>query len=157
MKTLAQIHTALARMISTSTAPSVEPVTTYGWYACTDGTYAKCGVRDGRAVEHVRLVEGADPRTFLALELEAYERRDETPLQSATIIARRGDVGDYLHRWEDDGLDDRTDLGSRGGFSDLDLAELADILARRSSVQRYFPPLTIQADDVGIRIVERAS
>lgn len=69
-------------------------------------------------------------------------------LADARVWALEAEAGDYLVEYEEDGLDEVSDPGSRCGFGDDELAEIDAILARRD--------LRLVADDCGLVAEARA-
>lgn len=69
-------------------------------------------------------------------------------IASAMRWARAAVQGDYLITYEDSGLTDDEDPGSRCGFDDAELAEIEAELRKRG--------LTLLADDVGLYAQEVA-
>lgn len=63
-------------------------------------------------------------------------------LGDALRWAKTADHGDYLITWEESGLTDHEDGGSRAGFDDMELDEIGNVLARNN--------LTLLADDNGL-------
>ena len=62
------------------------------------------------------------------------------PMLETIRWARTAGPGDYLIRWDDAWL--APDPGSRGGYSDPELSEIREVLARRD--------LRLSTDDLGI-------
>lgn len=67
-------------------------------------------------------------------------------IQEAFQWAREAGAGDYLITYEDSGLSDTEDLGSRCGFDDSELAEIEGVLRGRD--------LKLEADDCGLVAAE---
>ena len=63
-------------------------------------------------------------------------------LTSALAWARTAEAGEYLVEYEDTGMTDAEDSGSRCGYDDAEIAEIRDMLWRRS--------LRLVADDRGL-------
>jgi hypothetical protein len=72
-------------------------------------------------------------------------RRDMT-IGEAREWALECEAGDYLVEYEDDGLDEASDPGSRCGFGDDELDAIGRILSDRG--------MKLEADDVGLVAVE---
>jgi len=63
-------------------------------------------------------------------------------MSSTREWARQASSGDYLICWHDSGLSDSEDPGSRGGYSDDEIAEIDRILGERD--------LILRADNLGL-------
>lgn len=87
------------------------------------------------------------PCELATLELE--EDNDapvRMSLSDALYWARDTEAGDYLIEYEDSGLSDEEDPGSRCGFDDRELAEIERVLGERG--------LKLVADDCGLAAAE---
>lgn len=71
----------------------------------------------------------------------------EADINEARAWARSAEDGDYLVEYEDTGMTDVEDVGSRCGYDDFELAEIESILRARD--------LTLRADDVGLQAASR--
>ena len=69
----------------------------------------------------------------------------EASFSAAIEWARETSAGNYLVRYEDTGMTDLEDPGSRCGFGDDKLAEIGRALGRRG--------LRLVADDRGLKVV----
>jgi hypothetical protein len=92
----------------------------------TDDSQADTGIEYGTVLEP----GAADDEPYVA------------SLTSALVWARTAKAGEYLVEYEDTGMTDVEDPGSRCGYSDLALDEIGHVLLRRN--------LTLTADDRGL-------
>jgi hypothetical protein len=88
------------------------------------------------------------PIVYVATPEGVDEEPSRMSREEALAWAREAEAGDYLHEWEDDGLDEVSDPGSRGGYDDETLDSVEDVLRERD--------LTLRADDCGLVVEVRS-